>query len=283
MVPWASFPEPSGPWSVAGFGADAALLTLDPAARGVVRAISPAASEPGAPVALAPPGFAARRWVHLPILGILSIALVLAALIFGTGGYADRQASAPRYRQAVEAARAELASNSDSVDHSIDFPSPLAFRPRGAGLAERGAAFAIDLLPGVLVAWLLEGGNPLDLVQIPLFVTDVERAMPALVALAIGWTLASAGDIVFGRSLGKRLLGLRIVAATSGSPATLGARCLRALLSLIAVASPVVMLLATLHPYGDGPAEMLSRTAVVPESVPTPGPQGTEGDESGGE
>jgi uncharacterized RDD family membrane protein YckC len=128
-----------------------------------------------------------------------------------------------------------------------------------------GGAFAVDLAPGILATWLWVGGNPLDLVQLPMLATDLAQAQPALVALAIGWMLAAIGDAAFGRSLGKRLLRLRIVDARTGAPASFGRRLLRSVLSTIPVASPLVMLVATLHPFGDGPAEMLSQTAVVPE------------------
>jgi uncharacterized RDD family membrane protein YckC len=263
-VPWASFPEPGGPWSIGGFGVNAALLTLDGDSRGVVATISPASSEPGAAVALAPPGFAARRWVHLPILGIVSIAMVLAALIFGSGGYAERQSALLDARRAAEAdPSARRGASAD--DDSVDLPMPAPQRPRGAGLPERGAAFAVDLAPGILAIWLWVGGNPLDLVQLPMLATDLAQAQPALVALGLGWLIATIGDAVSGRSLGKRLLRLRIVDARTGAPASFGRRLLRSMLSTVPVASPLVMLVATLHPFGDGPAEMLSQTAVVPE------------------
>lgn len=265
IVPWASFPEPAGSWSVAGFGSEAAILTFDDALRGRVQRISPAESAPREAVALAPPGFAARRWVHLPILGMLAIGLSLAALIFGTGGYAERQRVAVVRR--VGSGRAD-----DGVSETgdPDFPGTpvfgLAMRPRGAGLAERGTAFAIDLLPGLLAAWVVFGGNPIDLVQVPLFITDLSKAQPALLAFALGWAFAASGDVLFGRSVGKRLLGLSIVDARSGGQASFGQRLVRAALSAIVVAAPIVMLLATMHPAGDGPAEMLSATAVVPEA-----------------
>jgi len=45
-----------------------------------------------------------------------------------------------------------------------------------------------------------------------------------------------------------------------------GRRFARACCALVTVASPVVMLLALLHPHGDGPSEMLTGTVVAPES-----------------
>jgi len=72
------------------------------------------------------------------------------------------------------------------------------------------------------------------------------------------------GDTVFGRSPGKRLLGLVIV-GRDAQPAAMGVRLLRSLLSLFAVFSPPVMLMALFHPWGDGPAEMLTGASVLTE------------------
>jgi uncharacterized RDD family membrane protein YckC len=87
-----------------------------------------------------------------------------------------------------------------------------------------------------------------------------------MLVLVGGWLLATLGDAVFGRSLGKRLLGLMVL-GRADRPASIGARLLRSVLSLVSVLSPPIMLLALLHPWGDGPAEMLTRTAVVDEAA----------------
>jgi uncharacterized RDD family membrane protein YckC len=110
--------------------------------------------------------------------------------------------------------------------------------------------------------WLVVRGSPLELLQIPAFQTNLAAAVPSLVVFGAGWLVATVGDVAAGRSLGKRLVGLRIVAARGG-PASPGRRLVRSVASLVTVANPVVMLLVLLHPKGDGPAEMLSGTAVV--------------------
>ena len=43
----------------------------------------------------------------------------------------------------------------------------------------------------------------------------------------------------------------------------MGGRALRSLASLVTMAAPPIMLLAAVNPRGDGPAEMVSGTAVV--------------------
>jgi uncharacterized RDD family membrane protein YckC len=251
---WASFPEPAEPWIVAGFGGEAILFSLDKERRGIERRIAPSAAVPAEPVLLAPPGFTARNWVHIPILGILSVALALAAVIFGADAYLEN-------RPAQAGNRAPAA------------PIP-ADRRRGARLGARAAAASIDMVPGFLVASILFPGSFLQMMQFPIFVADASMGAPAFTAFAIGWAFGALGDVFFGRSLGKRMMGLEII-GVRGDSVSAGRRLLRSLAAAITVASPPVMLIAALNPRGDGPAEMVSGTAVVaaePEGQATPGP-----------
>jgi uncharacterized RDD family membrane protein YckC len=239
---WASFPEPSEPWLLAGFGGEALLLSLDADRRGVDRRIAPSAATPSAPTALEPPGFTSRNWIHIPILGILSVALALAAVIFGADAYLENRPGGGR--SAPSAA-----------------PIPADRRP-GARLGARAAAASIDMIPGFVVASILYPGSFLAMMQFPIFVSDASVGAPAFVAFAIGWAFGTVGDVFFGRSLGKRLMGLEII-GVRGDSVSAGRRLLRALAAAITVASPPVMLIAALNPRGDGPAEMVSGTAVV--------------------
>jgi len=274
FAPWASFAEPSTPWFVGGLGPDAAVLALDERARGTVRTISPSAGAPTEPVALAPPSLASGRWIHLPIVGFLSVALVLAAVIFGSDSYLDPA----RLRRAQAAARAaELgedgvderpaarpvrrgANGADAEGGSRNEDDEA--RPIGAPLSQRAVGFTVDLLPALAAVWWFERGNPLDLLQVPVFMTDLEGGRAALLALGIAWAFATVGDLFFGRSLGKRFAGLEI-RSSKGGPASFGARLVRSLASAIVVASPLVQLVALIHPRVLGPAEMLSGTCVV--------------------
>ncbi len=273
LTPWAEFAQPRQPWSLASFapgdaGIGAALLVLDGKSRGTIALISQSASTPTAPTLLEPPSFSARSWMHVPILGVLSILLVLGAVVFGSDAYL-----ANRARGEIPNARVRKA------------------RLRGADPFKRVLAFCIDLAPGLCAVWAVVGGNPLDLIEAGIFVTDVSQQMPAIYAMFGGWAFASLGDIAFGRSLGKRIVRLRIirvavagadVSATSEDAdgtkaqhdadttdwfprASMARRTMRALLSIIVVASPLCMIVAYLNPDRDGPAEMLTGTAVVEE------------------
>ena len=233
---WAQFEEPSRPWLVTAFGSDAMLLELDESQRGVARAIRPSANAPADPVTLMPPGFASGSWIHLPILSAVSLAFMMAAMMFGSDAYLKARLGA----------------------------TALAARPMGAPLSRRMLAFAIDAAPAFAVCWVVFGGDPQRLFDHPLLSPNIASSLPAVLALGGGWVTGLVGDTVFGRSPGKRLLGLVIV-GRDAQPAAMGVRFLRSLLSLFAVFSPPVMLMALFHPWGDGPAEMLSGASVVTE------------------
>jgi uncharacterized RDD family membrane protein YckC len=247
IQPWADFDEPVRPWSLGPFHPPgstmrAALLELADRGRGVVRVLPLSASAPEPVVQLSPPGFASGGWIHLPIVGVLSVALVLGAMIFGSDAY-------------LESRLAAAGAETDTAPRRVR-------RARGARLGRRAFAMLVDLLPGLVAVWFVVRGSPFELLQIPAFQTNLAAAVPSLIVFASGWAFASMGDVLFGRSLGKRVAGLRIIAARGGRP-TAWRRLARALASLVVVANPVVMLLVLLHPRGDGPADMLSGTAVV--------------------
>ncbi len=251
LQPWADFPEPRRPWSIGPFGGSAMVLELGDRGRASTRMLSFSAFVPDAlATELLPPGFASGSWIHMPIIGALSMALVLAAMIFGSEAYLDN-----RPRVAVGAGAVAAGSGATAQVRTA----------RGASLGRRASAMLVDLLPGMVVVWFFVRANPFDLLQIPAFQPDITLALPSVFVFGAGWLVATLGDVLFGRSMGKRTVGLRIIAARGG-PAPVSRRLLRSLASLIVVASPVVMLLSLLHPRGDGPAEMLSGTAVVDES-----------------
>ena len=241
------------------------VLELGDRGRASTRMLSFSASAPDAlPTELLPPGFASGSWIHMPIIGALSVALVLAAMIFGSEAYLDNR---PRVAVAVGAGSGAEATAQVRT-------------ARGASLGRRASAMLVDMLPGMVVVWFFVRANPFDLLQIPAFQPDITLALPSVFVFGVGWLVATLGDVLFGRSMGKRTVGLRIIAARGG-PAPVSRRLLRSLASLIVVASPVVMLLSLLHPRGDGPAEMLSGTAVVDESEadagnPIPGAGGND-------
>ncbi len=241
LTPWAAFVEPAGRWALTSFGPDAALLTQNSDRIGVLQLIPLSATAPAAAITLAPPGFTGGNWIHIPIIAAAAIALVLLALVFGADAYLDQRI------------------------HEASAVKPISAQRRpGARLGHRAWAMLIDLVPAAILTWLVFRGNPLEYFEFPVFVTDLNDRLPAIITVALGWLSASVGDVFFGRSLGKKLAGLEII-AIRGGPSTVGRRALRSLASLVTLAAPPVMLIASVNPRGDGPAEMVSGTAVVME------------------
>ncbi len=239
VAAWAAFPEPVGSWAVTGFGSDAVVLSLNAERIGSIRLLPLSAAEPGEPILLAPPTFSAGNWIHIPIIAAAAVALALLALVFGADAYLEQ-------RVGITTTAPQIPLN----------------RRRGARLGHRALAMLVDLIPAVCVVWLFYRGNPLEYLEFPIFVTDLTARFPAILTIALGWLSASIGDIVFGRSIGKRLACLEII-SIRGEPSTMGGRALRSLASLVTMAAPPIMLLAAVNPRGDGPAEMVSGTAVV--------------------
>jgi len=261
LQPWAEFEPPERAWALGPLSSGAALIELGPRERAVIREIGFSDGAPREPVSREPPSIALHRWIHLPILAVLSVALVLAAVIFGSDAYLQSRSPIQAARRAPDAGGARTL--------------------RGARLGRRASAMLIDTLPGMLLVWAILGGTPFDLLRYPTLQPDLsEHLSPALILLA-GWLVATIGDVVFGRSMGKRMMSLRIV-TTTGSETSAARRLMRSLCALVTVASPVVMLLAYLHPHGDGPAEMLTGTVVVSDddletsSRPDPGSNGPD-------
>ena len=276
---WARFPAPDRSYALASFGPGIALFALDYEGRGLVRSIVPTSSTPDEPIVLMPPGFASARWVHLPILAALSVAFVLTALLFGSDSYLQSRPnvqshpspqshpSLPSRPSPQSPADLPLQSRAGSATTQPPATTPTQ-RRAGAALSRRFLAFVADSIPGLLIVWVVVGGSPIALVDHPMFRPDIMAALPAAAVLAIGWAVGFLGDMLLGRSPGKRLVGLSIV-TRDGRPASLGRRSLRGALSLFSVYSPLVMLVVLVHPWFDGPAEMLSGTSVVDDTPPS--------------
>ena len=156
-----------------------------------------------------------------------------------------------------------------------EFPAepadPVGASPQPAPLLKRIGAFLIDqvLLFGVVIGLTVATG--IDAGE----VTDAEANAVLAVSL-IGVALSIAYHTVsiarFGRTLGKGLLGLRVVAMPDGRPVAWSYAALRALVPSAAVLLPVVGNLAGLAVYlwalfdkrRQGLHDKLAGTLVVP-------------------
>jgi uncharacterized RDD family membrane protein YckC len=114
----------------------------------------------------------------------------------------------------------------------IETPEHIAFRHRLAGPARRAAAYAIDVLV-LAVTLFVTAIVVFTAAALPGSLVDGLREIGAglllLIAFAMQWVYFAACEALWGRTLGKRLLGLRVL-TVSGRPIGFGAAVLRNLL-----------------------------------------------------
>jgi uncharacterized RDD family membrane protein YckC len=139
-----------------------------------------------------------------------------------------------------------------------------------APLSRRGAAFLIDAAlpflavvtafgelgeaPSILAAWFgtTTASQSAELVHLP----------ELMVFLAVFVTHCTVGELIFGRSVGKALVGLRVL-MIDGKPPTLAAVLLRNLIRLPELAIGFVILYVLISEHRQRLGDLLARTVVV--------------------
>ena len=150
-------------------------------------------------------------------------------------------------------------------------PIPLPHNLARLGLAWRLLALIIDLLPGALVALLLLRCELADLLRLPMLTSDLAHAAPYLVMAGVTVTHSTITELVTSRSLGKRLVGARVVTADGCRP---GARqvLVRNLFKAATLFLPPLAVVALINPQAQGLGDLATRTVVTGEvSSKSPG------------
>jgi len=181
-------------------------------------------------------------WLHLPLLGAITVAALLAVFLLRSG------------------------------------PDAAGVLPAGwepLPLGRRALALLIDLVPGAVVSMLLLDASARDLLAMPSWTADSTAAAASSLMLVVGWALASTVESFAGASLGKWLVGGVVVSTEPGFPwrASVARRALRCLLALVVLFAPALGFLTMVHPALQGLPEQLTRTAVARRArVPVPPP-----------
>ena len=134
-----------------------------------------------------------------------------------------------------------------------------------ASYSRRALAFAIDLLPGIVIAAFVFDLHPRDWTALGnfLFLTaDVSTSGPSSLMLGASGILTILVETISGASIGKWIVGIRVASATGGE-ASIPRRLARAVLTLFAVFSPILLLATISHPRLRGVPELLTNTEVV--------------------
>ena len=129
------------------------------------------------------------------------------------------------------------------------------------GFARRAAGLCLDLAPGAMAIVVIYGLEPAA------FLSDVlegrlTTASPLLAMVLIATSLSGVLEVLTGRSIGKWLVGGRIL-ALDGSPATRLQRGLRAVLKLAVLLFWPLAIFGLFEPLGRGIPELLTRTVVT--------------------
>lgn len=183
-------------------------------------------------------------WLHLPLLGAITVAALLAVFLLRSGPDAGGVL-------------------------------PAGWEP--LPLVRRVLALVIDLVPGAVVSMLLLHASVRDLLAMPSWTADSTAAAASSLMLVVGWAQASIIESFLGASPGKWLVGGVVVSTEPGSPwrASAARRTLRCFLALVVLFAPALGFLAMVHPALQGLPEQLTRTAVARralEPVPPPPP-----------
>jgi len=207
--------------------------------------LSDGAAEFSEPIELRAQISKASRWYHLPILGVLSLGAIIAAFL-------------------VRALNSPLnpIEKTDSKEGDIDSQA-LAPRP-GTPFKKwrRLLATFIDLLPCAIASLVIfKDEYAIQILIPPLWSADIEISLPYIAMVVAAITFSMFEEIIFGRSLGKRLMGGRVV-SIRGEPAAWWQHIARNLLKGLVLLSPVLAIPSLMSPTGAGIPEMISRTRV---------------------
>ncbi len=187
----------------------------------------------------------ASRWYHLPILGVLSLGAIIAAFLV-------RALNSPL--NPMENAR----SKEGDINSKPIAPKPWTPFKKW----RRILATAIDLLPCAIASlFIFKNQYAIQLLIPPLWSADIEMALPYIAMVVVAIVFSMFEEIMFGRSMGKRLMGGRVV-SIHGEPAAWWQHIARNLLKGLVLLSPVLAIPSFINPLGAGIPEIISRTRV---------------------
>ena len=246
----AAFPAPDTPWTVVGVGDSFAIVSVSESGEVKAARIDAVEGTVGTATALAEAPSTAGDWLHLPLIGAITIAALMAAFLLRPP-VGDRVPSLPAGWEPMDSWR-------------------------------RAVGLALDMVPGALVALALTGCEAKDLLAMPAWTAATAKAVPSSIMLGctvlwcLLWEVAIAstpGKLATGRSRIVRVdrLSPREQAARAGGAAaewpapaaTRARRAVRALIKGIVLFAPALAFLAFVHPMQMGLPDVMTDTAVA--------------------
>ena len=224
---------PQGSWTVTGFGEGFRLISVGAGGDVQLSAIDAVTGSLTPSTPLTPQPTTTSEWIHLPLLGALTIGMLLAGFI---------------------------------IHPPADPPPVLCAEWVALPLPRRLIALAIDMVPGAVIAVLVTGANLDELLAMPSWTPDLARSTPSSIMLGITGVWCLLFELSLRASPGKFLVGGRIVRepVASGDPrAGLWRSGGRALLKTAVLFAPALGFLAFVHPLHQGLPETITKTVVA--------------------
>ena len=186
----------------------------------------------------------ASRWYHLPILGVLSLGAIIAAFL-------------------IRALHSPLNPLGNGRSKSSATDSQTLAQPPWTPFQKwrRVVATAIDIVPCAIASFFILNADIVAILVPPLWSADIQMSIPYIAMVVASLTLSMFQEIAFGRSLGKRIMGGRVV-CIHGEPAVWWQHIARNILKGLVLLSPVLAIPSWLSQTGIGIPEIISRTKV---------------------
>jgi uncharacterized RDD family membrane protein YckC len=229
LLPFASLRAPEGPMGIAGTSGGAVVISGADPASATLLAVDVLGRSAGPAAPIARPPRALVDLLRLPILLAIAVTAVMLAVTLRPEG-----------------ARAAAIGEGLQI-----LPAPL-----------RLAAFAIDFLPGAIVAIAVLDCRPHELLAPPLFAPRLAASGPYALAAAITALHGAASELLSARTIGKAIIGAR-VAGTDGERPSARRLVARNLAKAIVLMVPPLAVVILVTPHRQGLPDFAARTVVV--------------------
>ena len=228
-VPLTRIGRPSERWDIAGMAGGLHLLERDPQGVITIRSIEPLSGEMLSTRRMEVQPLTAGKLWQVSMLIALSISGLLLVFLI----------------KPVSKAPVALPTTME--------PLPVMLRV---------ASLLIDLLPaGVLVGFILR--KPLvELLTLPVLSIDIEKSIPYLLMAGLTVLHSTVSELSRGTTLGKALVGARVVTAEGQRP-RVGQTLLRNGLKCLILVVPPLAIFALINPHLQGLPDMAAGTVVV--------------------
>lgn len=228
LLPLAAFPAPKGRWTVVGARDGPRLLEQGLKGEVAITRIDETSGRLGPRQVMSPQPLMAGRVLHRPLLLALGIMAVVVIVLFRPG-------SSP-----------------------VQLPADLVVLPP----LSRLLAVVVDLAVSGAVVLVVFRCSPSELMWWPLWTVGLPASGPFLAMIGLTVAHETISELVFARTLGKKLVNAFVVAGDGARPAA-RAIIVRNALKTIVLLIPVLAVFALFSPHLQGLGDQVARTVVV--------------------